>query len=73
MIRIFLFLAAVGALAWGIGWIRRQNRLKLIEEMDPPELVDAVIRREISILEVPRRHREAVGRMLEEIQAELER
>ena len=72
MFRIVLILLAVGALAWGLGWIRRQSRVRLIEEMGPKELVDAVIRREISILEVPRRHREEVDRMLKEIYAELE-
>lgn len=73
MFRIILILLAVGALVWGLGWIRRQSRVRLIEEMGSKELVDAVIRREISILEVPQRHRNEVDGMLKEIQDELER
>lgn len=72
MIRILFSVLAIAALIWCIGWIRRQSRLKLIEEMKPEELVDAVIRRDISILEVPPAHRKEVDQMLKEIQAELE-
>lgn len=72
MFRLITILLAVGAVAFAVKWYRRQRRADMIEEMSPDELVDAIIRREISVLEVPPEHREAVNRMLREIQKELD-
>ncbi|QTA80680.1 Uncharacterized protein dnl_29910 [Desulfonema limicola] len=41
--------------------------------MSPDELLDAVIRREISIFEVPVKHRDAVDKMIDELRRELDK
>lgn len=72
MIRFILILMAIATIIYAVQWHRQQRRLKDIREMTHDELVDAIIRREISILEVPSGKREAVNKLLGEIQEELD-
>ena len=73
MFRLIVILLAVAAVVSMVRCLKGQKRLKQIDEMTEEELVDAVIRREISILEVPREHRDSVKETLEEIQSELDK
>ncbi|GBC60604.1 hypothetical protein DENIS_1561 [Desulfonema ishimotonii] len=72
MFRLISILAAVGAIVYAIRWYKKQLRKEDIDRMSPDDLVDAIIRREISILEVPSGHRDAVNRTLKKIQEELD-
>ncbi len=72
MFRLIVIFLAVAAVVYMVRWLKGQKRLKQIDEMTEEELVDAVIRRDISILEVPREHRDSVKETLEEIQSELD-
>lgn len=71
MFRILTIIFAIGIIIFAVQWLREQQRRRDIDEMTPDELVDAVIRRDISILEVPARHREKVQSMLDEIRREI--
>ncbi|MEZ4525184.1 MAG: hypothetical protein R2941_04615 [Desulfobacterales bacterium] len=73
MIRVITILIAVGAIVYMVRWYREQKRQENAGRMTPDELVEAIIRRQISILEVPPEHREAVDEMLREIQSELDK
>ncbi len=73
MIRLFLIFCAFCLMVYVLRRYRQEQRQKDIEQMTPDELVSAVIRREISILEVPKAHRKTVNRLLHEIQQELDR
>ena len=73
MFRLIVIFLAVAAVVHMVRWLKGQKRLKQIDEMTEEELVDAVIRRDISILEVPREHRDSVKETLEEIQSELDK
>ena len=72
MFRLIVIFLAVAAVVHMVRWLKGQKRLKQIDEMTEEELVEAVIRRDISILEVPREHRDSVKETLEEIQSELD-
>ncbi|MEE4359060.1 MAG: hypothetical protein V2I97_21510 [Desulfococcaceae bacterium] len=73
MIRLITILMAVAAIIYMVRWYREQTRINEVQKMTTDELVEAVIRRKISILEVPSEHREAVNEMLQEIQSELDK
>jgi len=73
MIRVITILIAIGAIIYMVRWYREQKRLENTGQMTPDELVEAIIRRKISVLEVPTEHREAVNEMLREIQSELDK
>ncbi|PID73799.1 MAG: hypothetical protein CSB33_01885 [Desulfobacterales bacterium] len=70
MFRLVLIVAALAILIAAGVQFRRQFRRKAIEDMSADDLVDAIIRREISILEVPPEQKEEVDRQLEEIRKE---
>jgi len=73
MIRLIVILSGIGLILFLVFWFKNQNRIYEIGQMTPEELVDAVIRREISVLEVPKAHRETVNTRLAEIQKELDK
>ncbi|MDM8549100.1 hypothetical protein QUF72_03435 [Desulfobacterales bacterium HSG2] len=72
MIRFVLILLAIATIIYAVHWYRQQRRSKDIRMMTHDELVEAIIMREISILEVPSGKREAVNKILGEIQEELD-
>lgn len=73
MLRLITILMAIGAVAYAVCWFRQLRRSEDIENMSPDELIDAIIRREISILEVPLKHRETVDDMIMEIRKEMDK
>jgi hypothetical protein len=73
MIRLIAILAALGAIGYAVHWYHQLKRTEFIGNMGPDELVDAVIRREISVLEVPPIHRNTVNQLLAEIQRDLDK
>lgn len=73
MIRLIVILSGIGLILYMVFWFKNQKRIYEIGQMTPEELVDAVIRREISVLEVPKTHRETVNTRLAEIQKELDK
>ncbi|MGE0084762.1 MAG: hypothetical protein AB7S75_10095 [Desulfococcaceae bacterium] len=73
MIRVITIFIAAGAIVYMVRWYREQKRLENAGRMTPDELVEAIIRRKISVLEVPPEHREAVNGILREIQSELDK
>ncbi len=72
MTKLILFILAVGTICYSVYWYRAKSRLKAIHQMSVDELVEAVIKREISILEVPKENRNSVNSLLEEIQSDLD-
>lgn len=72
MIQLLIPLLAFAVLGYSLYWFRGQTRAKRISQMNNEELVDAIIARKISILEVPQERREAVNTSLQEIQSELD-
>lgn len=72
MIRFVLFLVAVGTIVHVARWYAKEKRSKRIVRMTPDELVEAIIRRDISVLEVPPEKRASVNEILEEIQDEMD-
>ena len=73
MIRLIVILSGIGLILFLVFWFKNQKRIYEIAQMTPEELVDAVIRPEISVLEVPKAHRETVNARLAEIQKELDK
>jgi len=73
MFKLITILIALGAIGYAIYWLKQLKRADDIDNMSPDELVDAIIRREISIIEVPRRHRITVDRMIDELRRELDK
>lgn len=71
--RLIFILAALVVVYLGGRWLWRQNQAKKISHMSVEELVDAIIAKEISILEVPRSKRSQVESALKEIQQEIDR
>ncbi|QTA84548.1 Uncharacterized protein dnm_005450 [Desulfonema magnum] len=64
---------AIATIVYAVNWYKQEQRSKQISEMTCDDLVDAIITREISILEVPAEHREAVNEILQEIQEQLDK
>ncbi len=72
IIKFVLVMLAIATIVYAAHWCRQERRSKQISQMTHDDLVDAIIRREISILEVPVRHRDAVNEILQEIQEKLD-
>ena len=72
MFRFILILLAIGVIIYAVHWYRQQQRSEQIRQMTNDELVDAIIQRDISILEVPSEKRDAVNEILKGIQDELD-
>lgn len=73
MFKLITILLAIGAVGYAVYWIKQLRRSDEIEDMSSEELVDAIIRREISILEVPQKHRDSVDNMIDELRRELDK
>ncbi|WP_207680985.1 hypothetical protein [Desulfonema magnum] len=73
MIKFVLVMLAIATIVYAVNWYKQEQRSKQISEMTCDDLVDAIITREISILEVPAEHREAVNEILQEIQEQLDK
>lgn len=72
MFRLLLFIILIGIIVLIFGQFREKRRKKEIEHMSVDDLVTAIIRKEISILEVPPNQREKVESILREVQTELD-
>lgn len=73
MFKLITILIALGTAGYAIYWIKQSKRSDDIDKMSPDELLDAVIRREISIFEIPVKHRDAVDKMIDELRRELDK
>ena len=72
MIKTLIVLLAIIGIIYFYKSSKRQKWVKNIDEMDTEELVEAILKGEISVVEVPESKRDAVNLALEDVKKKME-